>query len=473
MPVGGITRVQLPKAGSEGSSSGGSVMPVDPGRGISQLSSSSTGSHPPACGPHQREPEVSTNTRRGISPLSPSGFSSSVRTYRPPSSQHDIPRPSPSNTDSAGSSNRPPPRHSNDPARRSPPPSLLDTPVPGLHSPGSLDILLSAHLVTSQLSQSTNSPPLGNYRPPPPPNTTSMGPSYRLPPGHSYGPALRSPPPSLLDAPVPSSLSPRSLDIPLPTHGDTPPLSQLTDSLTLGSYGLPPPRPVPAPRCSPSEAPSSSSEPRGMATPTLTRETQLPFATPAPQASSQSLQPSPPPRGIFQLSPSLQPTPRAPYRNTSFPFPGHIPWAIAHQMSPHEILDSLHPVVLPLITALVDSRRSHVIPLHNLSICLENHLCVPNLIDLRWDPVAPLGSSSVKELQSGVNKMLKGFSIVINLKLRVEMGERGTRTILRVLMNEDEESLGGDGWLATEGAGWEDLERIEVGIMFPQETQAG
>jgi len=70
--------------------------------------------------------------------------------------------------------------------------------------------------------------------------------------------------------------------------------------------------------------------------------------------------------------------------------------------------------------------------------------------------------------------MLKGFSIVINLKLRVEMGrERGTRTILRVLMNEDEESLGGDGWLATEGAGWEDLERIEVGIMFPQETQAG
>ena len=271
--VGGTTGVQLPKAGSEESSSRGSEMPVDPGRGISQLSSSSTGSHPPACGPHQREPEVSTNTRRGISPLPPPGFSSLVRSYRPPSSQHDIPRPSPSNTASAGSSYRPPPRHSNNPARRSPPPSLLDTPVPGLHSPSSLDILLSAHVVTSQLSQSTNSPPLGNYRPPPPPNTTSMGPSYRLPPGHSYGPALRSPPPSLLDAPVPSSLSPRSLDIPLPTHGDTPPLSQLTDSLTLGSYGSPPPRPVPAPRHSPSEAPSSSSEPRGMATPTLTRET--------------------------------------------------------------------------------------------------------------------------------------------------------------------------------------------------------
>ena len=95
---------------------------------------------------------------------------------------------------------------------------------------------------------------------------------------------------------------------------------------------------------------------------------------------------------------------------------------------------------------------------------------MPNLIDLRWDPVAPLGSSSVKELQSGVNKMLKGFSIIINLKLRVEMGgERGTRTMLRVLMNEDEESSGGGGLLATEGAGWEDLERIEVGMMFPQE----
>jgi len=66
--------------------------------------------------------------------------------------------------------------------------------------------------------------------------------------------------------------------------------------------------------------------------------------------------------------------------------------------------------------------------------------------------VAPLGSSSVKELQSGVNGMLKGFSIVINLKLRVEMGrEWATRTILRVMMNEDEESSGGDRWLATGG----------------------
>ena len=99
---------------------------------------------------------------------------------------------------------------------------------------------------------------------------------------------------------------------------------------------------------------------------------------------------------------------------------------------------------------------------------------MPNLIDLKWDPVAPLGSSSVKELQSGINKMLKGFSVILNLKLRVEMGgDRGTRTMLRVLMNEDGEISGGDGWLATEGAGWEHLERIEVGIMFPQEAQAG
>jgi len=49
-------------------------------------------------------------------------------------------------------------------------------------------------------------------------------------------------------------------------------------------------------------------------------------------------------------------------------------------------------------------------------------------------------------------------------------GERGTRTLLRVLMNEDEESSGSEGWLRTEGAGWEDLERIEARIMFPQET---
>jgi len=152
-------------------------MPVDPGRGISRLSSSSTDSHPPACGSHLRKPEVSTNTRRGISPLSPSGNSPSVRTYRPPSSQHDIPRPSPSNTDSAGPSYRPPPRRSKGPARGSPPPSLLDTPVPGLLFPSSQDILLFAHGDTSQLSQLTNSPILGNHRPPPPSNTTSMGPS--------------------------------------------------------------------------------------------------------------------------------------------------------------------------------------------------------------------------------------------------------------------------------------------------------
>jgi len=85
--------------------------------------------------------------------------------------------------------------------------------------------------------------------------------------------------------------------------------------------------------------------------------------------------------------------------------------------------------------------------------------------------VAPLGSSSVKDLPLGVNEMLKGFSVIINLKLRVEIGgERGTSTMLRVLMNEDEESSGGEGWLRTEEAGWEDLERIEAGIMFPQET---
>jgi len=96
---------------------------------------------------------------------------------------------------------------------------------------------------------------------------------------------------------------------------------------------------------------------------------------------------------------------------------------------------------------------------------------VPNLIGIKWDPVAPLGSSSVKDLQSGVNEMLKGFSIIINLKLRVEMGGQwGTRTMLRVLMNEEGENSGGEGWVRTEGAGWEDLERIEAGIMFAQET---
>jgi len=90
--VGGITRLQLPKVGSKESSSSSSEMPVDPGRGISQLHSSNTGSHPP----HPRKPEVSTNTRRGISPVSPSGNFSSARPYRPPSSQRDMPRLSPS-----------------------------------------------------------------------------------------------------------------------------------------------------------------------------------------------------------------------------------------------------------------------------------------------------------------------------------------------------------------------------------------
>jgi len=42
--------------------------------------------------------------------------------------------------------------------------------------------------------------------------------------------------------------------------------------------------------------------------------------------------------------------------------------------------------------------------------------------------------------------------------------------MLRVLMNDDEKSSGGEGWLRTEEAGWEDLERIEARIMFPQET---
>jgi len=71
--------------------------------------------------------------------------------------------------------------------------------------------------------------------------------------------------------------------------------------------------------------------------------------------------------------------------------------------------------------------------------------------------------------------MLNGvWIIIINLKLRVEMGgERGTRTMVRVLMNEDEKGSGSEGWPRTQGAGWEDLERIEAGIMFPQEKQAG
>jgi len=405
--MGGINGIQLLKVGSEESQSSGPEMPVNPGRGISQLASSNNDSPPPADGPHSREPEASTDIQRGISQLPPWGNSSSVRTYRPlprkpespPSPQHDIPRS---------------------------------------------------------------------------PNTTSTMSSYRPPPRHPIRPMGRSPPPSLLDAPIPSSLSPGSLDILLPTHRDTLQLSQLSNSPTLGNYRPPPPRPVPAPRYSPSEAPSSSPEPRGMTTPTLTHETQLTFATPPLQAQSQSLQPFPTPQGISQLSPSLQPPPGARHRTTSSSFPRHIPWTTPHQKPPHEILDSLCPAVLPLITALVDSRRSHVIPLHNLRICLENHFCVPNLIDLKWDPAAPLGSSSVKELQSGINKMLKGFSVILNLKLRVEMGgERGTKTMLRVLMNEDGESSSGDVWLATEGAGWEDLERIEAGIMFPQETQAG
>ncbi|CUS10335.1 unnamed protein product [Tuber aestivum] len=279
--------------------------------------------------------------------------------------------------------------------------------------------------------------------------------------------AYRSPPPSLLDTPVPSSLSPSSPDILSPTYRGMSQLSPSMTSPTPRNNRPPPSQPVSVPRCSPSEASSSSSVSGGMTMPTVIRETQ--FALPA-SPSQASPQPLSPLQGVSQILLSFQQTPHDCYRSSSS-FPQYIPWTIPYQKPPHEILDSLRPAILPLITALVDSRHSNAIPRRNLKICLESHLCMPNLIDLKWDPTAPLGSSSVKELQSGVNKMLRGFSIVINLKLRVEMGgERGTRTVLRLLIDEDGGITGGDGWLRTEGAGWEDLERIEAGIMFPQES---
>ncbi|CUS10338.1 unnamed protein product [Tuber aestivum] len=291
---------------------------------------------------------------------------------------------------------------------------------------------------------------------------------YRQHPRHSISSrASRSPPPSLLNTPVLSSLSPSSPDIFSPTHRG---ISQLSPSMATpdpGNNCPPPSQPVPVPLHSPSEASSSSSVSGSMTMPTVIRETRSALAASSSQALSQPLSPH---RGISQLSPSFQQTPHTPHRSSSS-FCQYIPRTIPHQKPPHEILESLRPAILPLITALVDSCRSDAIPRRNLKICLESHLCVPNLIDLKWDPAAPLGSSSVKELQSGVNKMLRGFSIVINLKLRVEMcGERGTRTMLRVLIDEDGGITGDDGWLRTEGAGWEDLERIEAGIMFPQET---
>ncbi|CUS10339.1 unnamed protein product [Tuber aestivum] len=301
-----------------------------------------------------------------------------------------------------------------------------------------------------------------------PSNVTSTEQPYRKQPRHSISSRARgSPPPSLLDTPVPSLVSPSSLDIFSPTHRGISQLSPPMTSPIPRNNSQPPSQPAPVPRYSPSGAPSSSSVPGGVTMPTVIRETRSALEASPSQALPQPLSPR---QGISQLSPSFQQTPRAPHRSSSS-FPQHIPWTIPHQKPPHEILESLRPAILPLLTALVDSRRSDAIPRSNLKICLESHLCMPNLIDLKWDPAAPLGSSSVKELQSGVNRMLRGFSIVINLKLRVEMGgERGTRTMLRVLIDEDGGITGGDGWLRTEGAGWEDLERIEAGIMFPQET---
>ncbi|KAG0641020.1 hypothetical protein HOY80DRAFT_956446 [Tuber brumale] len=407
MVMDGINGTQVPGVGSEASWPRGSEMPVNPGRGISQLPLWSSDSSPPTCRPPSREPETSTNTW-SIPQLSPSSDSSSAPTYRPPpekpgssrGAQRGILRSFPSDATSTVLYYRPQPRRpASSPARRSPPPSLLDTPVPSSLSLSSRDILQPTQKGISQLSQSITSSAPGIYRPPPP-------------------------------------------------------------------------HPVPAPQRPLGGAPSSRLEPRTMTMPAVTRETQLALALSSPQASPPSLQSPSSRQGITQLLPSPQPAQRARHWSSSSPFPQHIPWTIPHQRPPYEILDSLRPAVLPFITALVDSRQSDAIPRRNLKICLESHLCVPNLIDLKWDPVAPLGSSSVKELQSGVNRMLRGFSIIINLKLRVEMGgECGTRTMLRVLMDEDGGSTGsGDGWLRTEGAGWENLERIEVGIMFPQEA---
>jgi len=297
--MGGINGPQLPRVESEKSSPGGPETPVNPGRGISQLPSSSNDPHQPVYIPRSREPEVSTNRRSGISRLSPFSNSLSVRTYGPPQRIPEsrlIPRRSPSNTTSTGSSSWPPPRHSTCPARRPPPSSLLDTRIPSLHSPSSQDILLHPNRDTHQLSQFTNSPTLGNYR--------------RLPP-----------------------------------------------------------RSVPAPQYSRNDAPSSSPEPRGMTTPTHTRETQLTLTTSLHQASSQPLQSFPPLQGISS----------------------------SHHLSsqPHALATK------PLLTP-PPGRSPALSP-------TKNHLTKSST------PSAPLDSSSVKDLQLGVNELLKGFSIIVEI----------------------------------------------------------
>jgi len=223
--------------------------------------------------------------------------------------------------------------------------------------------LVSANLYTTTKKARIIPWPTARYTTTIPLEYSLDGSSYRPPPRRSIGsPARRSPPPSLLDTPVPSSLSPSSLDILLSNDEDTSQFSQSTASSTLGNYHPPPPRPVPAPPHCPSGVPSSSSETGGITTLTLTRETRLALANPPPQASPQFPQPPPPRQGISQLSPSFQPTLHARYRSTSPSPPQHIPWTIPHQKPPHEILDPLRPAVLPLITALVDSHRSDVIP---------------------------------------------------------------------------------------------------------------
>jgi hypothetical protein len=53
------------------------------------------------------------------------------------------------------------------------------------------------------------------------------------------------------------------------------------------------------------------------------------------------------------------------------------------------------------------------------------------------------------------------------LKLRVKVEGGDPKTQLRVLFEEEEDrSLGGDGWLASKGAGWEELEVAEVEKMY-------
>ncbi|CUS10334.1 unnamed protein product [Tuber aestivum] len=393
MAAGSTNGTQLPKARSEVPRSSGPKRSVNPRSGLSQ--SSSLDNNPLL--PSSRELETSTNA------WPPSNGSSSALAYRPP-------------------------------------------PIKPGSSPGA----------RRDISRSF------------PSNVTSTEPPYRKQPIYSISSrARRSPPPSLLDTPVPSLVSPSSPDIFSPTHGG---ISQLSPSMATPAPGNncpPPSQPVPVPLHSLSEASSSSSVSGSMTMPTVIRETRSALATSSSQALSQPLSLH---QGISQPSPSFQQTSHTPHRSSSS-FRQYTPWTIPHQKPPHKILKSLRPAILPLLTALADSRHSNAIPRRNLKICLESHLCMPNLIDLKWDPAAPLGSSSVKELQSGVNKMLKEFSIVINLKLRVEISEeRRTRTMLRVLMDEDRGITSSDGWLRTEGAGWEDLERVEAGIMFPQET---